>query len=119
MGHTTDIGKSARMVRILAHLIRRRPHKFTVQEIHSLLSRTDQVSLRNIQRDLKELSDIPESCVATQRSDRRLRYFIEPDIRTFQYSTTVFWPYFFSNDSSRSSPQRRRVWSRPRMHSRS
>jgi predicted DNA-binding transcriptional regulator YafY len=78
---TTEINKSQRMVKILTILIRRRPHKFTVMDIHSILEKNDMVSLRNVQRDLKELSEIPETCICSCRQDGKLCYYIEPDIR--------------------------------------
>ncbi|MBD3344232.1 MAG: hypothetical protein GF401_04130, partial [Chitinivibrionales bacterium] len=81
MVHTTDVRKSERMIRILAFLIRRKPRKFSISDIHNMLCEFDMVSLRNVQRDLKELSEISESCVCCEMVQGKLHYFIEPDIR--------------------------------------
>ncbi len=78
---TTDTPKGERMVKILAYLIRNRSRKYTPGEIRAFLEQSEAVDLRNVQRDLKELSDIRESCVQCERKAGKLYYFLEPDMR--------------------------------------
>lgn len=81
MADTTDIPKGERMVRIYALLVRNKSKKFTVQDIMNHLGQTDSVSLRNAQRDLKDLAEVRGSCVMSETSDGKKYYSIEPDMR--------------------------------------
>ena len=81
MAKNTDIPKGERMVRIYAHLVRNKSRKYSVRDILAFLGRTDNVSLRNAQRDLKELSEIEGACVSVEMINGKKCYFIEPDMR--------------------------------------
>jgi predicted DNA-binding transcriptional regulator YafY len=56
-----------------------------VQEIKGYLEEcgdaSTNVSLRNVQRDLKDLVEIATCCVGCVRENKQLHYFIEPDMR--------------------------------------
>lgn len=81
MSSKTDMPRAERVVRIFTHLIRNRGKRYSTKEIQLLLEEIDQVSLRNIQRDLQLLCDIDDTCV-TSFYDSGIRYFtIEPDYR--------------------------------------
>jgi predicted DNA-binding transcriptional regulator YafY len=82
MADQSEIPKGERMVRTYALLVRNKTRKYSVQDIMQHLGQTDNVTLRNIQRDLKELSEIRGSCVMCETKDAKKVYFIEPDMRT-------------------------------------
>ena len=79
----TEIPKYRRMVAVYAHLIRNRKRRFTVQEIKEYLEECgdSKVSLRNVQRDLKDLVEITDCGVGCIRENKQLHYFIEQDMR--------------------------------------
>jgi len=79
----TEIPKYRRLVAVYAHLIRNRKRRFTVQEIKEYLKEgwDSNVSLRNVQRDLKDLMEIADCGVGCVRENKQLHYFIEQDMR--------------------------------------
>jgi len=79
---TTDTPKSERMIKVLTYLIRNRSRQYTAADIHAYLNLDEPVSLRNVQRDLKELADIRQSCVLSDKQAGKQVYFIEPDMRS-------------------------------------
>jgi Predicted transcriptional regulator len=81
MAKETDIPKGERMVRIYAHLVRNKSRKYSVHDILAYLDQTDNVSLRNVQRDMKELSEMDGACVSVEIINGKKYYFIEPDMR--------------------------------------
>jgi predicted DNA-binding transcriptional regulator YafY len=81
MAKKTDIPKGERMVRIYAHLVRNKSRKYSIQDLLAYLGRTDNVTLRNVQRDMKELSEVEGSCVSVEILNGKKHYFIEPDMR--------------------------------------
>lgn len=81
MAGKTDIPKGERMVRIYAHLVRNRSQKYSIQDVLDYLGRSNNVTLRNVQRDLKELSEIEGACVTHETKNGKKCYFIEPDMR--------------------------------------
>jgi|GEM_PF-1144295 len=81
MQRTTETPRGERMARIFAYLIRNRSRKFLVSDIRDYLCRNEEVSLRNVQRDLKGLSDLHDCHVRTTKERGRIYYQIEPDMR--------------------------------------
>lgn len=81
MNSKTDIPKAERVLRIFTLLIRNRGKRFTSKDIQKKLEFIDQVSLRNIQRDLQLLTDIEETCVTSFNDGTSRYYTIEPDYR--------------------------------------
>jgi predicted DNA-binding transcriptional regulator YafY len=81
MAGTTDVPKGERMVRMYALLVRNKSKKFTVADIVSYLGQTDSVSLRNVQRDLKDLAEVRGTSVICETIEGRKFYYIEPDMR--------------------------------------
>lgn len=81
----TELPKYQRIIEIYAHLIRNRRRRFSVQNIKEFLEESggvsQSISLRNVQRDLKDILDIADSAVGYARENKQLRYFIEPDMR--------------------------------------
>ncbi len=79
----TEIPKYRRIIAVYSHLIRNRKRRFTVQEIKEYLEEgaDTNVSLRNVQRDLKDLVEIADSGVGCVRVNKQLHYFIEQDMR--------------------------------------
>lgn len=78
----TDNRKGDRLVRIMTYLIRNRTRKYTAMDIYNYFSSRESVSLRNIQRDLVDLSHIQNSHVCQIRERGKLYYQIEPDMRS-------------------------------------
>jgi proteasome accessory factor B len=78
----TDIPRGERMVRMLAYLIRNKGRKYTPGQIHGWLEQMEPVILRNVQRDLKRMAEMRESCVQCEQKAGKLYYFIEPDMRS-------------------------------------
>jgi predicted DNA-binding transcriptional regulator YafY len=78
----SELPRGERMIRMYAYLIRNRTRQFTVSEIHAYLeSLNDEgVTLRNVQRDLKRLAEMPGTCITSERIDNKLKYFLEPDM---------------------------------------
>jgi len=76
----TETPKGERMVRIYAYLIRNRGRKYTAADIRRHLEQSEPVDLRNVQRDLKLLSGIRESCVLAEPCGGKLLYSLEPDM---------------------------------------
>ncbi len=81
MPRTTDTRRGERLVRILVFLIRNRTRLYSVKHIHAMLNRDEQVSLRNVQRDLRQLATMRDSGVGTHTQNGNLYYTIEPDMR--------------------------------------
>ena len=79
---TTEMPKYQRLVEIYAHLIRHRRRKFTVEDMRSYLNQSGPVSLRNVQRDLKDLSETNVSGVTSEIIAGKKHYFIQTDMRT-------------------------------------
>ena len=81
----TDLAKYRRIVEIYAYLIRNQSRQYTVADIRKFLEEggdaTLDISARNVQRDLKDLADIPNTCVEAKWEKGRLYYFIEADMR--------------------------------------
>jgi predicted DNA-binding transcriptional regulator YafY len=81
----TDLAKYRRIVEIYAYLIRNQSRQYTVADIRKFLEEggdaTLDISTRNVQRDLKDLADIPNTCVEAKWEKGRLYYFIEADMR--------------------------------------
>lgn len=81
MSSITDMPRAERVLRIFTHLIRNRGKRYSTKDIKKTLDKIDQVSIRNVQRDLQLLCDIEETCV-TSFYDSGVRFFtIEPDYR--------------------------------------
>ena len=78
---TTETPKGERMVKILVYLIRNRPRKYTAKVIQSYLNVDEDVSLRNVQRDLKDLHNIPFCQIQQIQEKGKMYYQIESDIR--------------------------------------
>lgn len=78
---TTETPKGERMAKILAFLIRNRPRKYSAKDIQSYLNVDEEVSLRNVQRDLKELHNIPNCHIQQIPQKGKMYYQIEPDMR--------------------------------------
>ena len=76
-----ELTKYRRIVEIYAFLIRNQGRHYTVAEVKRYLEEggdaVQDISTRNVQRDLKALADIPNSCVEAKREKGRLYYFIE------------------------------------------
>ena len=79
---TTEQPKYQRVVEIYAHLIRHRRNKFTVEDIRSYIEQSGPVSLRNVQRDLKDLSETVSSGITSEIINGKKHYFIQPDMRS-------------------------------------
>jgi predicted DNA-binding transcriptional regulator YafY len=79
---TTEMPKYQRLVEIYAHLIRNRRRKYTVEDVRSYLEQSGPVSLRNVQRDLKDLSETNVSGVTSEIISSKKHYFIQPDMRS-------------------------------------
>ncbi|MDD5675416.1 MAG: WYL domain-containing protein [Chitinivibrionales bacterium] len=77
----TEIPKYLRIVKIYSHLIRNRTRKYSVQDMLVHLQDEGDVSLRNVQRDLKDLTAITDSGVICAAENGKRVYFIEPDNR--------------------------------------
>lgn len=79
---SSELPRGERMVRMYAYLIRNRTRKFTVREIHAYLEslHDEEVTLRNVQRDLKRLAEMQGSCITSDRVGGKLTYFVEPDL---------------------------------------
>ena len=58
MGKVTETPRGERLVKIFGHLVRNKARKFSVQDILTFLSQDENVTLRNVQRDLKALTEI-------------------------------------------------------------
>ncbi len=79
---TTETPKGQRMAKILTFLIRNRPRKYAAKDIQSYLNLDEEVSLRNVQRDLKELYNIPNCHVQQITEKGKVYYQIEEDMRS-------------------------------------
>ena len=81
MGSITETPRGERMAAILLYLIHRRNRKHSVDEILSYLNQSENVILRNVQRDCKRLAECHDDVIGIERRDGRLYYFVKPDIR--------------------------------------
>jgi predicted DNA-binding transcriptional regulator YafY len=79
---TTEMPKYQRLVEMYAHLVRNRRRKYTVEDMRSYLEQSGPISLRNVQRDLKDLSGINVSGVTSEIIAGKKSYFIQPDLRS-------------------------------------
>lgn len=82
MGKETETPRGERLVSIFGHLVRNKSRKYSVQEILDLLNQDETVSLRNVQRDLKALTEIHGIPVQCEVVNGKKQYSIEPDMRT-------------------------------------
>jgi predicted DNA-binding transcriptional regulator YafY len=82
MGKQTETPRGERLVKIFAHLVRNKSRNFCVQEILDFLGEDETVSLRNVQRDLKALTEIPGIPVECTIVNGQKRYRLEPDMRS-------------------------------------
>jgi predicted DNA-binding transcriptional regulator YafY len=78
--NTSDMTKGTRMARIIMHLINKRPRKFSAKELLEYLSDYEPVTLRNVQRDLKELVSISDTVIQQSNQGRTLLYHVEEDL---------------------------------------
>jgi predicted DNA-binding transcriptional regulator YafY len=78
----SELPRGERMVIMYAYLIRNRTRQFTVREIHEFLESLNQedVTLRNVQRDLKRLAELQGNCITSDRINGKLKYFVQPDL---------------------------------------
>jgi predicted DNA-binding transcriptional regulator YafY len=81
MGKDTETPRGERLVKIFSHLVRNKTRKFTVQEIITFLSQDENVTLRNIQRDLKALTEIRGIPVRCETIAGKKHYSVVPDMR--------------------------------------
>lgn len=77
----TDTPRAERIADILLFLIRNRNRKFAVSDVLSHLNQSEPVIVRNVQRDLKMLSERHGEIVGAERKQGKLYYFIQPDMR--------------------------------------
>jgi predicted DNA-binding transcriptional regulator YafY len=81
MGKETETPRGERLVKIFGHLARNKTRKFSVQEIMTFLSLDENVTLRNVQRDLKALTEIQGIPVRCETIAGKKQYSLEPDMR--------------------------------------
>lgn len=81
MLRTTDTPRGERLVKMLVYLMRNRARTHSVRDIHAKLNEDEPVSLRNVQRDLRDLAVMRGCPVATHTQNGVLHYTIEPDMR--------------------------------------
>jgi predicted DNA-binding transcriptional regulator YafY len=81
MGKETETPRGERLVKIFGHLVRNKTRKFSVQEIITFLSQDENVTLRNVQRDLKALTEIQGIPVRCETIAGKKQYSLEPDMR--------------------------------------
>jgi predicted DNA-binding transcriptional regulator YafY len=81
MGKETEIPRGERLVKIFGHLVRNKARRFTVQDIVTFLSQDENVTLRNVQRDLKALTEIRGIPVRCETVSGKKQYSLEPDMR--------------------------------------
>ncbi len=77
----TTMSKGQRMVKIFAYFVQNKTEKFSVKDILSYLNLEDDVSLRNVQRDLKDLSTVDNCYVEKVVEHGRICYQINPEMR--------------------------------------
>ncbi|HMD69654.1 MAG TPA: WYL domain-containing protein [Chitinivibrionales bacterium] len=82
MGKETETPRGERLVTIFGHLVRNKSRKYSVQEILDVLNEDESVSLRNVQRDLKALTEIHGIPVQCEVVNGKKQYSIEPDMRS-------------------------------------
>jgi predicted DNA-binding transcriptional regulator YafY len=82
MGKVTETPRGERLVRIFGYLVRNKSRKFSVQEIQEVLFQDETVSLRNVQRDLKSLTEISGIPIICDIANEKKVYFVEPDMRS-------------------------------------
>lgn len=81
MGKETETPRGERLVKIFCHLVRNKARGFTVQDIMTFLKQDENVTLRNVQRDLKaltEIAGIPVRCVS---DNGKKKYSLTPEMR--------------------------------------
>jgi len=81
MGKVTETPRGERLVKIFCHLVRNKGRQFTVQDIVTFLGKDENVTLRNVQRDLKALTEIPDIPVLCDPSSGKNKYFLSPEMR--------------------------------------
>jgi predicted DNA-binding transcriptional regulator YafY len=81
MGKETDTPRGERLVKIFGHLVRNKARRFTVQDILTFLGQDENVTLRNVQRDLKALTEIRGIPVRCETIAGKKQYSLEPDMR--------------------------------------
>jgi predicted DNA-binding transcriptional regulator YafY len=81
MGKETEIPRGERLVKIFSHLVRNKTRKYSVLDIMTFLSQEEKVTLRNVQRDLKALTDIRGIPVRCETIGGKKQYSLEPDMR--------------------------------------
>ncbi len=81
MGKQTETPRGERLVKIFSHLVRNKARKFCVQDILDLLRQDENVTLRNVQRDLKALTEINGIPVKCEPVAGKKQYCLEPDMR--------------------------------------
>ena len=82
MGKETETPRGERLVKIFSHLVYNKSRKFTVQDILAFLSQDENVILRNVQRDLKALTEIRGIPVRCESIGGKKHYSLEPDMRS-------------------------------------
>jgi predicted DNA-binding transcriptional regulator YafY len=81
MGKGTETPRGERLVKIFSHLVRNKTRKYSVQDILVFLNQEEPVTLRNVQRDLKALTDIRGIPVRCETIGGKKQYSLEPDMR--------------------------------------
>ena len=81
MSSITETPRGERIASILMLLIRNRRRKYSVADIYDYLNQSEQVILRNVQRDCKALADRHGDVIGVERCNGKLLYFIQPDMR--------------------------------------
>jgi predicted DNA-binding transcriptional regulator YafY len=81
MGKETETPRGERLVKIFCYLVRNKGREFTVQEIMEFLLKDENVTLRNVQRDLKALTEISGIPVRCNSDSGKKKYSLEPDMR--------------------------------------
>ena len=77
----TDMPQVERIIRLYSWFIRNPRRSFSVNELYSMINNYDLVELRNVQRDLKWLTDLENiSHIQKIREKGKVRYRLEPYI---------------------------------------
>jgi predicted DNA-binding transcriptional regulator YafY len=81
MAKETETPRGERLVKIFSHLVRNKTRKYSVQDIMTFLGEDEKVTLRNVQRDLKALTEIRGIPVRCETIVGKKQYSLEPDMR--------------------------------------
>ncbi len=81
MGKETETPRGERLVQIFCHFVRNKNKTYSVQEILEFLEQDGPVTLRNVQRDLKALTEIEGIPVICIPENSKNKYGIQPDMR--------------------------------------